>query len=567
MSETPKQQPDAPELPTAEPDKLLPVTDELQSLEAEAPTGAGTIADVTTPANAPSPVVANTLLPPLPVVAEKAPATEPSKPTAPSEATLPENGTAIIASGGKKKRKKRTLVLAALGGILVLAGAATTVLMLRGNASERASTTDSVKTTKAAAKLGVAVTVVDGTVLYQHGEFDMMALTPDVTLIEGDIVRTNEGSRAVLTFDDGSALRLDANTTVTLVSLAADDIKITQNEGIAYSRVVPSERSYTVIVGATEYKALGTAFSTTNTATEKGVQVFQSSVKAGKVATAVKEGEQYFHASSDASLKEKITAINLDAVVDNTFLQWNQAEDEKDDTFKEKMGVFVQVKALKEQKAKTAEAQKAKEAATPAQPAGIALAGAAGASGAELTWTVNGVTVPDGFKVVRSSSSSTPTFGKDDATYVSDGAARSYTWKSTKAGSYWFRVCAYQAKDSTCNNYSNAIKLDLAGTTESEKMPVEKVTRGHMTLSINQVGKATWSYTGKALYGYKLVASKSPSPVYPDNSVAYFDANATSGYLSVNAPGTYYVRLCAWTNGTESTVCLDYSNQVTYTKN
>ena len=274
----------------------------------------------------------------------------------------------------------------------------------------------------------------------------------------------------------------------------------------------------------------------------------------------MKEGEQYFSVNSDEAKKEKITTINLDVAADDAFLQWNQAEDEKDDKFKEKMGIFLQIKALREQKAKAAEEQRAKSAATPAQLAGIVLAGTAGAQGAELTWTVNGIAAPDGFKVVRGSTSSTPTFGKDDATYISDGAARSHTWKPSKTGSYWFRVCAYQAKDSTCNNYSNTVKLDLAVAAEAEKKPSEKVTCGHMTLSINQVGKATWSYTGKALYGYKLVASKSQSPIYPDNSVAFFDANTTSGYLSLNSPGTYYVRICAWTNGTEGTTCLDYSN-------
>lgn len=93
----------------------------------------------------------------------------------------------------------------------------------------------------------------------------------DSQLKEGDAVRTADG-RVVLTLDDGSALRLDANTNVTLTSLVATDVKIAQTGGTAYSRVVPSERSYTVTVDGAEYKALGTAFSTINHTDEKGVR-------------------------------------------------------------------------------------------------------------------------------------------------------------------------------------------------------------------------------------------------------------------------------------------------------
>ena len=131
-------------------------------------------------------------------------------------AKVPKKVKATTASSGKKKPKKRTLVLAAVGGMLVIACAVSTALILRYTSPKYAANEDSAKTTKTAAKLDVAVTVVDGTVLYQHGAFDMMAPTSDTTLAEGDSVKANEASRAVLTFDDGSALRLDANTTVTV---------------------------------------------------------------------------------------------------------------------------------------------------------------------------------------------------------------------------------------------------------------------------------------------------------------------------------------------------------------
>lgn len=82
------------------------------------------------------------------------------------------------------------------------------------------------------------------------------------------------------------------------------------------------------------------------------------------------------------------------------------------------------------------------------------------------------------------------------------------------------------------------------------------------TLSLASAGgkNVSWSTNGSALYGYKLVWSSSPSPVYPTNNPTFYDAKATSG--SVNASsGTYYVRVCMYHNSS----CMNYSNEVTVT--
>lgn len=439
---------------------------------------------------------------------ESQPVASDSQPAAIAEATetkdikseeKPEQSTvvanALAAADAKQKprkiaglftSKKQAVLTAVIAGVLVLGGGAGAFALLYQPPVPEAQTAATTQP-KPVAKMGVAVTVADGTVTYQKasgGEWS--PVTTDTQLAEGAQVKTAAESRAVLLFDDGSALRLDANTTVGLTSLKADDIKIAQVDGTAYSRVVPSKRSYTVAVDGVNYKALGTAFSTVKSATEKGVRVFQSQVKVSDVDTAIAEGKQYFNDNADAELKNKVTDIDYDALADSEFVKWNLAEDEKVETFKGKLGVLSKVKERAEQKLKEQE-----EAAARAKAAAEAKAKAEKEKAAK----------------------------KDDKD---------------------------EAKD--------------------------KVTRGTMSLSRN--GETfTWSYTGKAVHGYKLVYSKSnTTPTFGVDDALYFGSiNETSGSLpdkkKTGGAGTYYVRVCAYTAGSDDEPCVDYSSVVTIVRN
>src|SRR5690606_13316297 len=159
------------------------------------------------------------------------------------------------------------------------------------------------------------------------------------SLGEGDSVRTGSESRLVLTLDDGSAIRLDANTTIKLTSLTANQVNVEHLDGIAYSSIVPSEtRTYTVVVDGTTYQAVGTAFATIKSETENGVRVFESSVRVNGSADAVPEGKEFFQTAADTKREGLISDIDIDALVKDTFINWNVSLDEKDTTFKEKLG-------------------------------------------------------------------------------------------------------------------------------------------------------------------------------------------------------------------------------------
>lgn len=407
---------------------------------------------------------------------------------------LPDPKPITIASPrqvGSGSSKKRRIILFGAAGAIAVAAAVVTWFILAGNKqSDEVLTSNQSSTSeiKKQPRLGVAVTVADGTVTYQKakdvqtspaaGDGPWNTVTADTELSEGDQVRTGNGSRAVLTLDDGSAVRLDANSTVTLTSLVASDIKITQLAGTVYSRVVASERKYSVDVTDTSYEALGTAFITVKKAGENGVQVYQSSVKAD--GQTVAEGKQYYSMNTNTDLQGKVTDINIDTLIDNEFITWNLTEDEKDAKFKDKLGLLPAIKQRADEK-KTEEQEK---------------------------------------------------------------AAAERAEKDRKA---------LEEKKKKEQNVSK-----------------EKVTRGTMNLTVS--GETfNWSYTGKAVHGYKLVWSNTnPNPHFTTDKSIYFSGiNQLTGTLpgpEKTGRGTFYIRVCAYTAGTETEPCVDYSQVQSFTR-
>ncbi len=444
--------------------------------------------------------------------------------------------------GSKLDFLKKKPVIIALVALLLVGGAVAAYFLTRDSKADQSNSTNN-----RSATMGVLPTLIDGAATYKSGAADWQPLTTDTQLVEGMFISTDVGSRVVLTFDDGSALRMDESTVIQLTSLLADSVQVDQTSGTVYSRVVESERTYTVNVGETGYTALGTAFTTISKPADKGVQVLQSSVKVGDQDESVAEGKQFFKDHSNAELKDKQTDINLDELKSNGFMLWNLEQDEQSDLFKEKLGLWEKVK----QQTGTPEEQ------APPSSSGIKLSASNNEKGTVLTWTVSGVDAPNGFKVVRSKKSSTPTFGKDEAAYIDSSKARSYTWKSDSEGTFWYRVCVYRPDQGTCDNYSNAVQM------QAVYVAPEKVVRGGVVLSgPGEENLISWTMTGTAPYGYKIVVSTEHDPIYPDDAV---DLTGSTSYQLKSeqlSTGTNYVRVCKYTSGSEAEKCVDYSNEI-----
>lgn len=395
---------------------------------------------------------------------------------------------------------------------------------------------------------GSAVTAVEGDVEFNSGS-GWNAAEQGTQLEEGYSLRTLGNSRAVITLDEGSAVRLDSDSVVTITKLTADEVVIDNASGHVYARVVPSEtRVFSVTVDGQAYAALGTAFQTVNEKEEKGVEVYHSKVDV-KNKTEVNAGEAYFTLSKDEARNGKVTKLDLEKLKSDDFINWNKTKDEANDEFANELGILKDLKDGKEEKEETTPPP------TNDSTRGISVSATKVDDGIKVTWSVDGISITEGFKVTYSKSDTTPTYGENSAQYVSPDKT------STVLGlydgkSYFIRVCAYRG-DKQCDSYSKTV---------SATAPQKEVTRGDMTASLGSDGYTlNWSYTGEATFGYKVNWSTTDSPQYgADGTTSKLVTWGTSLNLNeiITETGIYYVSVCAYTGSG----CVDYSADVEFTR-
>lgn len=374
--------------------------------------------------------------------------------------------------GGMTKKQ-----LIASGVIVVIAVAGVALLstfLLAGQSVRNAETTNVPKP-----RSNVSVMLVNGAANYQRND-KWSPLFNDTVLQEGDKVQTLSNGRVVLTLDDGSAVRLDVSTSIELASLEESRIDIRHLSGVVYSRIASG--SYKVQVESESYVALGTAFATYSQKEIRGVQVFEGSVESGGDAD-VPEGQQSFAIHPDEGRAGQVTGIDLAELMEDEFLVWNLSEDENNELFKDKLGVFVNARQAAEEKerarqeaeaiARAEQEARAKEewekeeqrkrdeiASKPVVTEGLFLTASVDGNQVHLSWTVNGVAAPRGFGIAYSTKSEAPTYGRS-SDRVKDSDDRNFTWKVSRKErdkTYWVRICALQ-KNNQCTNYSNAVKV------------------------------------------------------------------------------------------------------------
>ena len=381
-----------------------------------------------------------------------------------------------------KKGSKRTKIFAAIGIILLILAGATGWWFLGGKDTVT-SGDDSSKVNGKQPLLSATVTSVDGTAELSSDGQKWQPINASTQLKEGDSIRTGIDSRAVLVLSDGSIARLGSESSIKLVSLSTKEVKIEHLTGTVYSRVVSnSERKYVITATETTYEALGTAYLTIETEKESGVQVYESSVKTNAVSETISEGKQYFKRHSDEALQGKITDINLETLAQSEFIKWNIAEDEKVETFKDKLGVLSEVKkrfTTAEQESDTIEEEetpapsgsdttpkpieqkppvddKDDEPATPVQTferGTMTLTVSSDRKFAEWNYTGKAIY---GYKLAYSTSKVYPTIEDSQSIYFSSMNETSLRLPTDRLpkGTYIIRICAFTS-DNTCVDYSN----------------------------------------------------------------------------------------------------------------
>jgi len=372
-------------------------------------------------------------------------------------------------------------------------------------------------------------------------------------LNEGDKIKTNAASKATILFDDGSLVRLDANTEIVIEKIQKTEIKIAETKGSTYNRVAKADgRNYMVSSNGVDATALGTAFLFDVSGKEVAVTMIESKTKVDfdKGTQEVAQGEKV-KINVD---KKEIKKENLDKakLVKQQFVAWNKTEDEKE---KYEMGIFEGA-----EKAETTDAveKTAEEKSESSVVNSITLSG----TGASVSWKVDG-TSASGFKLVWSKNAEPayPTRSGDKYLYYTDPATRSGKLTAfSGTGTYYVRVCEYLG--GACGKYSNQITVKLEAAEEKTEPAVSDAVKS-ISLSVSGA-TPKWSVNGYSKNGFKVVWSKNANPTYPTRSGDQYIYLASSSAASTtltpfSGAGTYYVRVCEYLGGK----CGVYSNQAT----
>lgn len=409
--------------------------------------------------------------------------------------------------------------------------------------------------------IGAQIVWVEGSVEYKQSEGDWKRASADIDLAAGDSVETLADGRAIINFDDGSAIRLDNKTKVVLASLKPEHLTIKNESGQVYARVTKSVRIFDVQAGETVYESLGTAYKTINKDDQKGVEVYESKVKVidkDKKETIVDEGNKYLlENKADTKVENKLVKISETDLAKDVFVLWNKEQDKKITEPEEEAA-----KEIEDLVPTTTVVEiKDEEPEQPVVPESkIVLSAVKVDGGIKFTWTVSGVDVEQGFKLVRSTAVN-PVYPGNDYQYLTNKDQRSYTWGIKDGKTYYFRVCQYLG--GKCGVYSNNIKITAPLVEKTTEVPTGDVSS--IALSAGS-GKVVWKATGVSEQGFKVVWSKNSGPTYPcrdgDKYNYLSDPSANASALDAfDGAGTYYVRVCEYLGGK----CGVYSNQVTVT--
>ena len=140
--------------------------------------------------------------------------------------------------------KNKLFLLIALVAIVVVGGAAVGLLL-----SKIIKLPQVIQTAK--------ISYVEGTVEFRDGDNVWQDAERNQKLDLGASVKTSEGL-AIIDFEDGSQVRLNTQSQVTLTTLESKHYLITNDKGDVYARVTKSkDRVFEVKVGEATYQAQG----------------------------------------------------------------------------------------------------------------------------------------------------------------------------------------------------------------------------------------------------------------------------------------------------------------------
>ncbi len=389
--------------------------------------------------------------------------------------------------------------------------------------------------------------VLGAELLFSEGETEYQSNTTDgwktahsgMTIVEGMGIRIIGNGKAIVNIDDGSSVRLASNSTVTFVSLRPNHIIIKNLKGSVYTRVIPSQRIFEVATDTLSYQSLGTAYKTTNTQEDKGVEVYESSVHitGNNLDVVVPEGKKYYVADSqNQTAANTVTDISLSEVKKDAFIMWNKNQDEKNDEYKQSLGILAtlpppQLTITSPSDGFTTDKEQIEVSGKTDPNATLIINGET----YELTTTSFQKTVP------------LPSFGNNT---ISVKVIDQY---GTQAEKFISVVRKTKETPTPKPTIKPTIKPTLKPT-------VHKNDSIYLTGTTKENGiqfEFTLQNT-EEFDGFKLIKNESGNPVYPGNDAQYIDPAKRTAFWEITDGKVWHFRICLYKNGS----CTTYSNDI-----
>ncbi len=241
------------------------------------------------------------------------------------------------------KLSRNTKLAASLVSVLVLVGI-TTVVFRNGAVTpvnNQALREIKVEETSNAPSIEATLTYTEGVVEYRDDKGEWSTAQKDIKIAKNTAIKTTgASSKATVTFQDGSIIRLDAATEVAFESLSETRIMIVQASGYVYNRVINvPERSFIVQTDHAQFQAAGTAFRTISTGDEESVEVYHNSVKETGLNGTAKEGQKFTAKHNNNPDKNgTVEKLDIELLKKDSFVVWNREQDMQNPNFKSSLG-------------------------------------------------------------------------------------------------------------------------------------------------------------------------------------------------------------------------------------
>jgi hypothetical protein len=438
-----------------------------------------------------------------------------------------------------RKLGKNTKLAVTLGGVLLFVGIFS-VVFTRSSEPESftSSEPDEIVEIQTADQIKATLIYTEGTVEYKTTEDSWEPAPRELEITQGTSLQAvGAVSKAVIGLEDGSEIRLDANTSIQISSMTVKRVIVKQLNGNVFSRLVPSDsRDYIVQTKNAQFQSLGTAFRTITTGDEESVEVYQNKVKEVVTNTESSAGTKLrIDKTNDGAVQARKENLNIEEIKINDFIQWNKLRDLDNDLFKDKLGFLGDFDGPS-----------------------VTITNPAPSSTIKVDENQSPVITIDG-KTESSAKLSVQSKSVGGSTAIEVPVSSDGTFTTPKLpASFGNSVFEFIATDSKGNKTTVNFSFRFSKQTITQEQGIA------LTMSETETEiKLAWGLVGLTTQdGVKIIYGKTEKPTYPNNTSIYEKTKTTTTIKknTLSSDTTYYFRVCRYDPDQDE--CDVYSNSV-----